>query len=454
MLKMNNQGLFISFFNDILSFFQTKLSKLSFLSDTFSKLILLLILSVFVLSTTVSSEILGIIALTVFALTVFNLFICNGEKLEMNLFEKFIFIWFLVVIVSLCGSTLFSLSLKGFFKTVTYMGFYFSVVQFYRKNLNMIIPTIFVISACAVAQGLIGISQNFKGVEEISTWQDTSSINPEQVMTRIYGTLKPLNPNLFGGYLISALPCLFGCVMYYVSKHKYMNAVIVAVCTLLTVIALILSGCRGAYIALAFMLCCFVLYFGKVIFDMNNDFFKKLYLSVVSFVFIFASTVAMMITSVRTRILSIFVLRADSSTSFRFNVYQAVIQMIKDNWLLGIGVGNKNFREIYGLYMRTGFDALSTYNVFTELWVESGIFALLSFLAYLVILVKKALSYILAGKEHQIIIVVALISILSVMVHGIFDTIFFRPQVQFIFWTMTAFISAVLYADNCECNKE
>ena len=55
--------------------------------------------------------------------------------------------------------------------------------------------------------------------------------------------------------------------------------------------------------------------------------------------------------SILKRLLSIFVLREDSSTSFRMNVYNSSISMFKDNWLMGIGTGNKTFREIYGLYM-------------------------------------------------------------------------------------------------------
>ena len=82
---------------------------------------------------------------------------------------------------------------------------------------------------------------------------------------------------------------------------------------------------------------------------------------------------------------SIFALRADSSISFRMNVYESVWKMFLDNPFLGIGVGNQNFREIYGLYMKTGYDALSAYNIYLETAVESGIFALLSFLAFLVI---------------------------------------------------------------------
>ena len=120
--------------------------------------------------------------------------------------------------------------------------------------------------------------------------------------------------------------------------------------------------------------------------------------------------------------------------------------MFKDNWLLGIGVGNKNFREIYGLYMRTGFDALSAYNIFLETAVESGIFALIAFLIFLVILVKDAVKYIFTSSDTKNIIYVsaAVISIIATMVHGLVDTVFFRPQIQFLFWTMVAIISATL----------
>ena len=121
--------------------------------------------------------------------------------------------------------------------------------------------------------------------------------------------------------------------------------------------------------------------------------------------------------------------------------------MFKDNWLLGIGVGNKNFREIYGLYMRTGFDALSAYNIFLETAVESGIFALVAFFGFLIVLIKESVRFILKSSEIKCVIFVAsaLISILALMVHGMVDTVFFRPQIQFIFWIMVAVISSGLH---------
>ena len=142
--------------------------------------------------------------------------------------------------------------------------------------------------------------------------------------------------------------------------------------------------------------------------------------------------------------MSIFAMRNDSSNSFRFNVYNSAVQMFKDNWLLGIGVGNKNFREIYGLYMKTGFDALSAYNIYLEIAVESGIFALIAFLGFLFTLIKRAISFIFSSENIEQIIFVstAIISILAVCFHGFVYTIFFRPQLQFVFWAFVAIITA------------
>ena len=115
----------------------------------------------------------------------------------------------MIVIISLAGSTLFTLSLKGFFKTLTYLGYYLSVAHFFKNNKDKIFPTLLTIGLCVSFEGVIGFLQNFAHVEEISTWQDVSKLNPEQVMTRVYGTLKPLNPNLLGGYFVAGLPALY-----------------------------------------------------------------------------------------------------------------------------------------------------------------------------------------------------------------------------------------------------
>lgn len=445
---MHKDSLILNFLNKIFEYSQNKCSYLwenSFFLKHIDNMIFATIIGVFVLSIFASSDLIGYVGLITLFLTIVKLFIKKGEEVRPNLSEIFLLIYFLIIVVSLAGSSLFYLSLKGFLKTLTYLGFYFSAVQYFKNNLSKIPFTIFIIALCAGSQGIIGLFQNFSQVGEISTWQDVTNINPEDVMTRVYGTLQPYNPNLFGGYLVASLPCLFGAGILRLLDKRYKSAGSFLILALITSIALILSGCRGAYIGFLAIMICFFGFLAKFIWISNKEILKTIYLSVLGSILMFSTGVVLFISSIRTRIFSIFAMRADSSTSFRFNVYQSALKMIKDNWLLGIGVGNQNFREIYGLYMRTGFDALSAYSVFLEIAVESGIFALLAFLAFLSTLIHKAIKFILAGKDlkSSAIVAIALISVIAVMVHGLVDTIFFRPQVQFIFWTMVAFISVI-----------
>lgn len=450
---MENQSLFLNSINKIFTKSQEKFSHFSqnnIVGQNIDNAIFATILGILALSLFVSSEILGYLGLITLFLTVIKLFIKKGEKLEINLFETFLLVYFLIVVISLSGSTLFHLSLKGFSKTITYLGFYLSAAQYYKNNLNKIPVTIYFLGICAGIQAVIGFVQNFAQVGEISTWQDTTNINPEDVMTRVYGTLKPYNPNLFGGYMIATLPCLLGAafINFFAKNHKF--AIGFLAFSGIASVSIILSGCRGAYLALLAIMVCAFGFIAKFIWQNNNAKIKKIFLTILGSLMAIATSAALLVSSVRTRILSIFAMRNDSSTSFRLNVYNSALHMLKDNWLLGIGVGNQNFREIYGLYMRTGFDALSCYNIYLEIAIESGIFALLAFVGFLTILINKTFKLIAssANTQNTVILITAITAIIAISIHGFVDTIFFRPQVQFVFWTMVAFISAKLNSQN------
>lgn len=446
---MASKSLILDTINKIFEYSQQKSTYLwenSFFLQNIDKLIFATIVGVFVLSTFASSDLIGYVALITLFLTVIKIFLKKGEKIDISLFEFFLVLYFLIVVVSLAGSSLFYLSLKGFLKTFTYIGFYFSAVQYYKNNLSKIPVTVFIIALCAASQGIIGIFQNFSQVGEISTWQDVSNLNPEDVMTRVYGSINPYNPNLFGGYLVAALPCLFGGFMLRLMDKRYKSSVVMLILALVTSFSLILSGCRGAYVGFLVIMISFFIFLAKFIWESGREGLKRAYLSFIGLATAGLVALVLFVSSIRTRVISMFAMRADSSTSFRLNVYHSAINMFKDNWLMGIGVGNQNFREIYGLYMRTGFDALSCYSVFLEIAVESGIFALLAFLAFLITLLQKAIKFVLECTDLKVVVIIAVgvTSVIAVMVHGIVDTVFFRPQIQFVFWTMVAFVSSIL----------
>ena len=428
-------------FNKLFTLSQNKLNYIyenSLLLQHIDKLIFLSILGVFISSTMLSSDVIGFIALITTFLTIIKLLTRKGAKLEAQTFDLWLLAYFMIVIISLFGSTLFYLSLKGFLKTVTYLGFYVSVANYLKDNKRHIHAILGTIGLCVSFESIVGFMQNFAQVSEISTWQDVSKLNPEEVMTRVYGTLKPLNPNLLGGYFVAGIPALFACSAYSFTGKNYKNTLIWGTLAILSCITLFLTGCRGSYIGLMVVLAGIFAVSAKYLW--HN--YKKIYLSIIGACITFITLAILCVTSLRARVLSIFAMRQDSSNSFRFNVYHSSIDMFKDNWLLGIGIGNQNFREIYGLYMKTGFDALSAYNIFLEIAVESGIFALIAFLGFAITLIKNAIKFIIRSQDAKQVIFVsaAIISICAVMVHGLVDTVFFRPQIQFVFWTMVAIV--------------
>lgn len=432
-------------FNKIIRFIQSKTEYLyenSLFLQNIDKFIFASILAVFLSSTVMSSDVIGFIALITVFLTFVKILTKPQENLSCKTFELWLLAYFMIVIISLFGSTLFSLSLKGFFKTFTYLAFYLSIVQYLKNNKTKIPYILGIIGLCVSFESVVGFLQNFAHVEEISTWQDVSNLNPEQVMTRVYGTLQPLNPNLLGGYFVAGIPALYGLSAYCFVDKKYRLSLIGLLLALLSTLTLFLTGCRGSYIGMFVILSGMFAVSAKYLWQN----YKTIYLSFVGGIVAFATTAILCISSLRARVLSIFAMRQDSSNSFRFNVYQSSVEMFKDNWLLGIGVGNKNFREIYGLYMKTGFDALSAYNIYLEIAVESGIFALIAYLGFLITLINNAIKFIWKSSDTKSVILVAaaLISICAVSIHGFVDTVFFRPQIQFVFWTMAAIVRVVI----------
>lgn len=432
-------------FNKIFKYSQDKLSYLyenSLFLQNIDGVILPFILLTFVASTFMNSDSIGFFALIVMFLTFVKMFTKMGEEIIFKHFEIWLIAYFMLVVISLFGSTLFALSLKGFFKTFVYLGFYFSVVQYLKAHKNHIVWLLGTIAVCTAGEFIIGFLQSFLHLDAISTWQDTSRLNPEDILSRVYGTLKPLNPNLFGGYLVCGFPSILGAVFYFFNRKNVNLALISLGFTLIGIYTIFQTGCRGAYLAL-------MLIFASV-FLLSAKFFwktyKKLYISFISGICALFFLAITFVGALRHRFLSIFAMRNDSSNSFRFNVYHSSVEMFKDNWLLGIGVGNKNFREIYGLYMKTGFDALSAYNIYLETAVESGIFALIAFLGFLISLSISAVKFVLHSLdiERVIFVVTAITAIWAVMFHGLVDTIYFRPQLQFMFWTYVAVVSVLV----------
>ena len=189
------------FFNKILLYSQNLLEPIYKKSWFLQKLdwligadILLLILS----TTAAQSDFIGYFGIFAIFLTIVKFLTKKSERFELTTADKFLLIYFMLVLISVAGSTLFYLSLKGFFKTITYLGFYITMIHYLKDNKDKVKYIFLAYILCLTFESIIAFIQNFISVGEISGWQDTSRLNPEEVITRVYGTLKPYNPSLFG----------------------------------------------------------------------------------------------------------------------------------------------------------------------------------------------------------------------------------------------------------------
>ncbi len=406
----------------------------------FVVIIAMLIVSIFC-----QSETIGLFAILFSFIVIFKKIFSNNSKYELLNFEKVLVIFFLIVTLSLFGSTLFKLSLHGYLKTLVYIMFFFCCGEFFKTNQNKI-PLIFLlITALMSFESFIAIIQNHSGILEISGWQDMSNINPEEVISRAYGTLKPYNPNLLAGYLLVGLSSFIFLILKNLKAGQKRYSLIFSILFMINLIAIVDTGCRGAYLGFLFffppLIIALLYYVNKTMGGLNS--IRKRYKNILGFGIIGFIVFVALNPAIIKRIESIFAFRTDSSISFRFNVYESAFRMFLDNFFLGIGVGNQNFREIYGLYMKTGYDALGSYCVPLEIAVESGIFALIAFIIFIVLVLKTCLNLCLDKNNKSDVKILALCIALMIMAaagHGLFDTIWFRPQVQLLFWTYIAML--------------
>ena len=358
-----------------------KLEQNSFFVKKIDDIILFFIAMTLVVSIFAPSESIGAFAMIVVLLTIIKMFVKSGSKIALTWFDGAIFVYFVICFISTINSTLLPQSIHGFLKTVIYVFYYYSAANYFQSNNNKIRYIFVLVGILCGTEALIAVCQNFSGVEQISTWQDSNYINPEDAIARAYGTLKPYNPNLLGGYLLAGIPYIIGTASIYLLKKNYKVVCASLAVLLLCAMAVFLTGSRGAYLGLGAIVLGMIIIVTIII---NTDFKTSVFLKTVwkrimiAIAALFAF-ILIAVPKITKRLLSIFILRGDSSTSFRMNVYHSSWQMFCDNWFLGIGAGNQTFREIYGLYMLTGYDALSTYSVPLEIAVESGILGLSAF---------------------------------------------------------------------------
>jgi putative inorganic carbon (HCO3(-)) transporter len=322
-------------------------------------------------------------------------------------------------------------SLKGLAKMLIYWTAYvaFRHVLADRAAVRLVLLALLGTSALESAYG---VYQWVVGVEPLANWEDPEALSP---LTRVYGSL--MNPNLLAGYLLPVFP--LGAAFAFTQRGALRLVGLAAAG--LSPLCIFFTYSRGAYLGLAAsaaVLCSLGLWLAWPTLSKRRGVLVGLCataaLGLAAAAWRVASNQALL-----DRIASIFTLRGHSSNSFRVNVWHGVGQMVQDNWVFGIGIGNAAFRKMYSLYMVSGYEALGAYNVFLEVLAEMGVLGLLAFLWLLTVLVVTAWHTFRDGdREARWLSAGILAALAGTFVMGMVDTVFYRPAVQLQFWWLIA----------------
>lgn len=288
-----------------------------------------------------------------------------------------------------------------------------------------------------------GIRQWIQGVKPLATWNDPMSAMAKE--TRVYSYLG--NPNLLAAYLLPAIA--LSVAAFFVWKGKGPKALALTM-FVVNCACLRYTGSRGGWIGFVFLACVFLVLLWYWWRDYLPRFWRTWSLPIALGSLATVLLLGILVSEpLRIRLLSMFADRDDSSNNFRRNVWDAVFEMIRARPILGIGPGNTVFNKIYPLFMRPRFTALSAYSIYLEVLVETGIIGLSCFLWLLSVTFSQAwmqldrLRQLSSPEGYWLLAAVATMA--GMLGHGIVDTVWYRPEVNTLWWLMVAIIASYYY---------
>jgi putative inorganic carbon (hco3(-)) transporter len=311
-----------------------------------------------------------------------------------------------------------------------------------KLNWRSLLVGTYLLSALLVE--IYGLRQWFFGAAELATWTDpTSELSGS---TRVYSFLG--NPNLLAGYLLPAIPLGVVGLIIWRSWGVKCVAGIVATASLLCVReSYSRGGLYGLYAEILTLVVLLIYWYSG-----SHKLPKWTIPSFIGGTLLVMVANILLVPSQRTRFFSTFLSRGDSSGNFRLNVWAAVLEMIKARPILGIGTGNRAFNKIYPIFQRSGYSALGTYCVPLEITVETGIVGLALYIWFVVTAIRLGWNQLNTARKldrPEGLWMVASLSIISgTIVHGLVDTVWFRPQVQILWWLAIALIASSNFEDS------
>jgi len=125
--------------------------------------------------------------------------------------------------------------------------------------------------------------------------------------------------------------------------------------------------------------------------------------------------------------------------SDRFSIWATAFRMIRENPLLGKGIGT--FMDFFSRYTPSAY-AQYAHNCYLQIWAETGVFSLISFLAFLVLSFIRCIGLYRKGRNNVMLGLCC--GLFGFLVHSFFDTHLYSLQLAVLFWSVFGIIYGIM----------
>ncbi len=136
----------------------------------------------------------------------------------------------------------------------------------------------------------------------------------------------------------------------------------------------------------------------------------------------------------------------DSSTAYRFYIFDATFTLLKDFWYRGVGLGSDVVNAMFTGYpaMPDGSFPIHTHNNYLQMWCETGIVGLVTYLGVILYTLKRGVKAFYQGTNRQArhILAAAVGAFCGILVIGLAEYTWFYPRNMFTYWFLIGLILA------------
>lgn len=126
---------------------------------------------------------------------------------------------------------------------------------------------------------------------------------------------------------------------------------------------------------------------------------------------------------------------ADTSLTYRLNIWTGLFDMLERFWVLGAGLGAVAFNKVYQEFMLPEARAAHVHNTYLQVTAEMGILGLIATLWALFAVLRRT---VVVGSDPRRSFLLAAVpaALVGMLVHGLVEHIWYNPKLFFAFWAV------------------